>query len=65
MWMPSYRQSLLAGQPLRDAGAGAVTLDWETIGRAIRECVLDAIEMHVAEGDTESSHRQERGTEQE
>ena len=68
MWMPSYRQSLLAGQPLRDAGAGAepMTLDWETIGRAIRECVLDAIEMHAAEhpapeSDIESSHPPKRG----
>ena len=65
MWMPSYRQSLLAGQPLRDAGAEPMTLDWETIGRAIRECVLDAIEMHVAEGDNESNHRQKRGIDRE
>lgn len=42
MWMPST-------QPLGDASAEHVTLDWETIGRAIRECVLDAIEMHAAQ----------------
>lgn len=42
MWMPS-------NQPLLDDGAGLLALDWETIGRAIRECVLDAIEMHAAD----------------
>ena len=58
MWMPS-------GLPLGDASAGHVTVDWETIGRAIRECVLDAIEMHAAQDlapqdDIESSHQPNR-----
>lgn len=73
MWMPSNRHSLLAGRPLLDAarqagftGDDVLTLDWETIGRAIRECVLDAIEMHAAEhpapeSDIESSHPPKRG----
>lgn len=54
MWMPSK-------QPLLDASADVLALDWETIGRAIRECVLDAIEMHVADSDIESGHQQKRG----
>ncbi len=59
MWMPS-------NQPLLDASADVLALDWETIGRAIRECVLDAIEMHAAEhpapeSDIESSHQLKRG----
>ena len=63
MWMPS-------NQPLLDAGADVLTLDWETIGRAIRECVLDAIEMHATEhpapkDDIESSHRPSRGIDRE
>lgn len=59
MWMPSK-------QPLLDGSADVLALDWETIGRAIRECVLDAIEMHAAEptapqSDIESSHQPKPG----
>lgn len=42
MWMPS-------DQPLLDGDVEELALDWEAIGRAIRECVLEAIEMKAAE----------------
>ena len=63
MWMPS-------NQPLRTNRVESATLDWETIGRAIRECVLDAIEMNAAHdlaprGRGQSIHEFDRASEQE
>lgn len=40
MWMPSERA-------IRDENVEVPILDWETLGRAIRECVLDALVIHV------------------
>ncbi len=70
MWMPSNQPLLDAARQAGFTGADVLTLDWETIGRAIRECVLDAIEMHAAqhpapESDLESSHQPKRGIEPE
>lgn len=70
MWMPSNRHSLLAGQPLPDANVEGLALDWETIGRAIRECVLDALELKAAEisasgDDVKANKRTDRWIERE
>ena len=40
MWMPSV-------QPPRDECVEEAALDWESLGRAIRECVLDVLASNV------------------
>lgn len=42
MWMPSV-------QPPGEEGVEDVTLDWESLGRAIRECVLDVLAAKVSQ----------------